>query len=180
MIRKLRDSMKGFTLMEALVSIMLMAILSGIIAVVVGSTFNSMGAVADRKQAMVAGVHAINMFERDLLTMSDDQQLIVADDQQIRFTNNFGRTVEYTVTADSLMRQIIGAGNAEVIAVPVVTDSTTFHYYAQTNTEFTSYPLSAANREATRLIELRLKMDDGNSGVKFISRVFPENLKILD
>jgi type II secretory pathway pseudopilin PulG len=166
--------------MEMLVSIVLLSILSGIIAVVIGSTFATMGAVAERKKAVMDGAHAINMFQRDLLTMQDSTQLLVADDQQIRFTNNFGRTIEYTVDGDSLKRQIVGVGSAEIVVAPIDNATTSFHYYSQSNSEFTSYPLSSTNRGNTRLFELQLEVDDGGSGVYFLARVFPENLKITE
>ncbi len=175
---RIRDN-SGFTLVEMLVGIILAGILIGIISVMVASTFRTMSEVSIRKKVVMDGAAAIALVQREVMTIRHSDSLLIADDDQLKFTNTWGHTIDYTITADSLHRSVDG-GTAQIVATPIASGSTTFHYYDSSNTELTSVPLDASNRAAVQLFEFRLNMTDRSSTIGFLARIFPENYRIVE
>lgn len=173
------ENSRGFTLIEAIVAVILMGIISGLIATVIATTIDTLADVRDRARIVTSGASAIAFFEREVRMMGADTALLIADDDQLRFNDRWGNTIEYTISSGKLYRQIVGVGSAQVQATPIVTANCSFLYYKIDNSELSSIPLGSSDRQDTRLIELRLVLDDGQSGIPYLVRVFPENLKVV-
>ncbi|MCF6237572.1 MAG: type II secretion system GspH family protein [Candidatus Marinimicrobia bacterium] len=174
------NSVGGFTLIELIISIGLMAIISGLLASIIAVNFNVLSEVSDRKKTVTRGMLAINLFQRDSGMLTDSTNIMIADDQQYRFNDKYGNTWEYTITSTNLTRQEVGVGSAMILATPVVNAATQFTYYSAGNTELSSTPLSESDRKLIRLIKLTLTMDDGGDGVALMAIVYPENLNIYN
>ncbi len=170
----------GFTLIELIISMLLMAIVSGLLASIIAVNFKTMSDVSDRKKMVTRGMLAVNMFERELGMLKDSTNLVIADDQQLQFNDKYGNTWDYSVTLNTLTRQEVGVGSAMILAYPVINADTKFHYYDINNNELSALPLSSTNLKLVRLIKLNLVMDDGNTGIALLGTVYPENLKIYN
>ena len=176
----MNKNMRGFTLMELLISMALMVITAGILASIIALNFNVMEDLSNREKLLTRGMLAITLFERETGMITDSTNIVTADDQQFRFNDKYDNTWEYAVTSLNLTRQEVGVGTAMTLATPVINASTQFQYYAADNSELTSVPLSAANRKLIKLVKLTLVMDDGENGVTLLSGVYPENYKVYN
>ena len=112
--------------------------------------------------------------------ITDSTNIVIADDQQLKFNDKYSNTWEYVVTASNFTRQEVGIGSAMTLATPVINGSTSFQYFDGDNAELTSTPLGATDLKLVRLIKLKLTMDDGVEGVSLLSIVYPENLNIYN
>ncbi|MEA3286755.1 MAG: prepilin-type N-terminal cleavage/methylation domain-containing protein [Candidatus Marinimicrobia bacterium] len=175
-----RKFASGFTLIELIISIILMGIISGLLASIIAVNFSTMAEISDRKKLVTRGMLAIDLFERELGMLKDSTNLVIADDQQIQFNDKYGNTWDYSVSSATFTRQEVGVGSAITLASPVINADTEFHYFDGDNNELTSLPLSSTNLKLVRLIKLILAMDDGGTGVFLMSIVYPENLKIYN
>lgn len=176
----IRKPHSGYTLIELIISIMLMGIVAGLLASIIAVNFDTLATVSERKKLVTRGMLAINLFERELGMLIDSTNIVTADDQTFRFNDKYGNTWEYAVSSDDLTRQEVGVGSAQVLATPVINASTEFKYFSASNAELSSVPLSEAHRKLVRLVKLVLVMDDGGSGISLMSIVYPENLKIYN
>lgn len=170
----------GFTLIELIISMSLMVIISGILASIIASNFKMLGEVSDRKKMITRGMHAVNLFQREVGMITDSTNITIADDQQFKFNDKYLNTWEYVVTASNFTRQEVGIGSAMILATPVINSSTKFQYFDGDNAELTNIPLGANDLKLVRLIKLKLTMDDGFDGVSLLSIVYPENLNIYN
>jgi prepilin-type N-terminal cleavage/methylation domain-containing protein len=171
---------KGYSLIELIIAMALLAIISGIIATIIGTNFQILDEVSERKKVVTRGMLAVNLFQRELGMLTDSTNIVIADDKQFQFNDKYGNTWEYKITSDEFTRQEIGVGSAMVLASPIVNADTEFKYYAGDNSELSSVPLNAANMKLIRLVKLMLVMDDGFEGVPLMAWVFPENLSIYN
>lgn len=171
---------RAFTLIELIISILLMGIVAGLLASIIAVNFDTLAEVSDRKKLVTRGMLAVNLFQRELGMLIDSTSIVTADDQQFRFNDKYGNTWEYKVTSNSFTRQEVGVGSAMALATPVVNADTKFTYIAADNSELSSVPLNDADRRLVRLVKLVLVMDDGNGGIPLLSMVYPENLKIYN
>jgi len=170
----------GFSLIELIISMSLMVIVSGILAAVIASNFRILEDVSDRKENVIRGLSAINLFQRETGMITDSTNIVIADDQQFRFNDKYGNTWEYAINSSDFTRLEVGIGTAKILATPVLNASTAFHYFGGDNTELTSTPLSATDLKLVRLIKLKLTMDDGYDGVSLLAVVYPENMNIYN
>ncbi len=180
MIRLTHNYRRGYTLIEMIIAIMLMAILSGLLVSIIAVNFNTMAEVSDRKKLVTRGMLAVNLFERELGMLKNTSAIITADAQTFRFSDTYGNTWEYAINGSNLTRQQIGVGTAIILATPVINADTKFSYYAQDNSTLGTLPLSAGNIALITLVKLLLVMDDGNTGIQLLSIVYPENLKFYN
>ncbi len=171
---------RGFTLIELIISMSLMVITSGILASIIAINFDILEEVSERKKLVTRGMLAVNLFQREFGMLTDSTNISYANSQQFKFNDKYGNTWEYKVTSSNFTRQEVGAGSAQTLASPVINADTKFKYYDGSNTELTSFPLSATNLKLVRLVKLVLVMDDGANGVSLMSIVYPENMKIYN
>jgi len=171
---------RGYTLIELIISILLMGIVASLLASIIAVNFDTLAEVSNRKKLVTRGMLAVNLFQRELGMLIDSTNFVIANDQQLQFNDKYGNTWEYKITSNEFTRQEIGVGTAKVLAAPVVHANTEFTYYAADNSVLASTPLSEANRKLIRLVKLVLVMDDGDSGIPLLSVVYPENMKIYN
>ena len=170
----------GFSLIELIIAMSLIAILSGILASIIGLNFKIMGEVSDRKKLITRGSQAVTLFERELGLLIDSTNIVTADDQQLKFTDKNDNTWEYLMTSSNFTRQEVSVGSALTLANPIINADSKFYYYDGDNVELTSLPLSSTNLKLVRLIKLVLVMDDGQGGASLIASVYPENMKVYN
>jgi len=175
-----KNTRKGFTFIELIVSMTLMVITAGMLASIIALNFNILEDISDREKLLTRALLSTTLFEREVGMLIDSTNIVVADDQQFRFNDKYGYTFEYAVTSSNLTRQVIGVGSALTLASPVINASTKFQYYGADNAELTNVPLSETNRKLVKLVKFKLVMDNGGDGVSLISGVYPENYKVYN
>ncbi len=174
-----KRSNRGFTLIELIIAISLMAILSGVLANIISTNFKTMSNVSDRKKLVTRGMLAINLFQRELGMLVDSTSIALAENRDFQFTDKYGRTIRYFVSTNNGLTRTVGGGSQQILATPVIRNGTKFKYLDAQNNAL-SEPLNAADLLKVRLIHLILTMDDGFDGISLMMRVYPENLKIYN
>jgi len=174
-----KQSNRGFSLIELIISMVLMGILSGIMASVISGNIKIMSNVSDRKKLVTQGMLAVNLFQRELGMLVDSTSVILADNRDLQFIDKFGRTLRYRVLGTKLTRTEVGVGTEQILASPLIRSDSKFKYLNAAN-DVLAEPLSAANLKNVRLVHLILTMDDKFEGIPIMMRVYPENLKIYN
>ncbi|MFQ6613147.1 MAG: prepilin-type N-terminal cleavage/methylation domain-containing protein [Fidelibacterota bacterium] len=168
----------GFTLVEMIIWIVLIAIIGGVTAMVVATQFKAVSAVEGRKAIVIDGSSSTRKFTRDFAHLPDNQSLTLAKSDQIEFFTNQGFTVQYKLGNGLLSRQIIGQGGLQILSKNVDIQTSAFNYYDKQNNLLTGFPLSANNRKKVWRVELVLTLVNGDEIILNKADVFPENLKI--
>ncbi|NQV14451.1 type II secretion system protein [bacterium] len=164
----------SFTLFELILSITLMGIVSGLLSSIIAINFSTMSDVSDRKKLITRGLLAINLFQREFGMLKKTDDILVAAAKQLKFTDAYGNTWDYTISGNSLNREEVGGGAGPLtLATPVLTADTEFNYFAEDNS-------IASSIAQIRLVKLMLVMDDANTGIPLMSIVYPENMKVYN
>lgn len=172
----MRRRIAGFTLIEMIISIILISIVSGLLASIIGVNFKILSNISDRKKLITRGLQAAELFRREAGLIKSTSFILTATDTHFRFTDPYGNTWEYVLTGTTLTRQQVGVGSAMLLATPILGASSSFSYTGADNSDLGSSPtLSQIN-----LITLKLVMDDGESGTTLLTAVYPENFKIFN
>jgi len=172
------EKQKGFTLIELIIGVILLAIVSGISMLVVATGFQVVGDFQARKNIIIDGSNAITKFTRDYSHLTEKSKLLLADAKKIQFSNTQNQTLEYELTNGKLYRKVIGQPVSQIMATNVNVTTSAFHYFNNNNGELTTLPLSAVSREAVWMVELVLVLENGSESIRYIADVFPENLKL--
>jgi len=170
---RLRNKHTGFTLMELVISMTMMVIVSGLLASIIAVNFNIITDVSDRKKLVSRGLLSVNLFQRELGMIKTTDDILVAGEKQLKFSDTYGNTWDYVISGTSLTRQEVSVGSPQILSSPVIYADTKFSYFAEDNTE------TSVIADIT-LVKLMLVMDDGNTGIPLMSVVYPENFKFYN
>lgn len=170
---------QGFTMIEAIISIMLIGILSGIVAMVLNASFKIVAGVQNRKTMLIDGSISINKFSREYGHIVDENSLQYANEKKIRFNIGQGITLEYELDNDKLYRKIVGQGQRQILTQSVIVASSVFKYFERNNMQLSNVPLSAQDQKKVWMVELILNLSGQEQTISFLADVFPENLKIV-
>jgi type II secretory pathway pseudopilin PulG len=173
MLAFLKKNASGFTLMELTISMVMMVIVSGLLASIIAVNFSVMSDVSDRKKLVTLGLSAVNLFQREAGMIKKTADILVASENQFKFLDAYGNTWDYVISSNSLQRQQVGVGSAQILASPAISADTKFTYYAEDNTATTVIA-------DIKLVKLMLVMDDGAGGIPVMSIVYPENFKFYN
>ncbi len=173
-------SRAAYTLIELIIAMTILGLLSGVLVSIISVNFNVMTQVSDRKKLITRGMLATNLFQRELGMLKTTDNILIADDQQLKFSDAYGNTWEYLITGNQLTRQEVGVGSAQILASPIINAESEFSYYAQDNSGLTSTPLNGANRGLVTLVKLNLVMDYNGDGIVLMAIVYPENFKVFN
>lgn len=170
---------QGFTMVEAIIGIMLIGILSGIVAMVLNASFKIAAGIQNRKTMLIDGSISINKFSREYGHVVDENSLQYANEKKIRFNIGQGITLEYELDNDKLYRKIVGHGQRQILTQSVVVASSVFKYFERNNNQLTNVPLSADDQKKVWIVEFTLNLSGQEQTIAFLADVFPENLKIF-
>ena len=172
----MKRQIQGFTLMELIISIMLMAIMTGLLASIIAVNFDTLERISQRKKLITRGLLATELFRREAGSIRNTDDITVASATSFRFLDAYNNTWEYAISGSTLTRQQVGVGSAMTLAAPIIGASSVFRYIAEDNSDLgTSPTISQINR-----VELKLIMDDGQNGTALLSAVYPENFKVFN
>jgi len=165
----------GVTLIELIITLTLIAILSGVIGFMVASAFRTIDHAQRRKVISIDGTHAAEIFRRDMNVLKDANSLIFAGSQRIQFTTSTNQTIEYQIANGYLYRRFVGQGSAHVLAKSVNLGNSGFEYYDMTNSALNDVPLSVQDRQNVWMVNLFIQMVNINDVILFNATVFPKN-----
>lgn len=94
----------GFTLVELVLAILILAIIFAILAPVLKTGFNSYFLRLDTVQADWQGRVALARATRELRDIRSPADLTIAPSTQITFVDTSGNTIQYSLSGDKLMR----------------------------------------------------------------------------
>ncbi|NHZ85695.1 MAG: prepilin-type N-terminal cleavage/methylation domain-containing protein [Planctomycetia bacterium] len=166
---------KGVTLIELIITMSLIAILSGIVGFMIASAFKTIDHMQRRKVIAIDGAHASEMFRRDMSLMKNASSLLYAGSQRLQFITAADQTIEYQIANGYLYRTILGQGDAHILAKAVNTTNNGFQYFNSENTALTSLPLQVNDRNNVWMITLYFEMVNFDETIHFNSTVFPKN-----
>jgi type II secretory pathway pseudopilin PulG len=163
--RKCRRSSAGFTLIEAILSIVVISAVSMALGRIMITGMNSYNLIDDRRDALQQARLAVNFISSELETIANPSTDISAiSANSITFIDDGGATVTYTYSGGTLMR------DADVLASNVVSP-TGFAYY-------TALGVTTTNPLLVYRIHLDVSVQSSNPShgvVTIVSNVFLRN-----
>lgn len=166
----------GFTLVEAVISIVIIGILSSGIAVFLLDALEGWRDVSYRKDATQLARVAVDRMTREMRNIerkpNNKGNITYASDQMITFTDIKGNSVtfQWGGTGNPLQR------NSNILIDSSNMNNLALGYYDAANIPITSFPLSLADREKIKRISIQLTAIEGNENVKMNEQVTLRNL----
>lgn len=173
---------EGVTLIELMVAMALTMLIATAIYNVYGSSAKNMqmSFVRNRDREIVS--NASHVIQRDLrgITVSTNfESVALADDKNITFytdsdSDDLPEKISYTLANSTLTRRLYQPDNdvspytynsepAMSVLADDVTNTGAFSYYSDFSTTMTSLPLSSADRQKIRIVEILLAVDSNGS-----------------
>lgn len=171
-------SVGGYTLMEMLISIVLIGVLSSVIAFTITNAFRAIDHAQRRKNLALEGTYSSETFRRDMSLAKDSLSFFAATNKLVRFKTANNQTVEYQLANSYLYRSITGLGNASVLAGNVNINNSQFSYYDRNDNVLSPLPLSSTNRQEIWTVKLTLQLDYLSESMIFDTPVFVKNFHI--
>jgi len=166
---------KGYTLIELIVSVVLISIVSSILVYVMGSIAQVIQENRTKKELILDGYNATSKFVREFEIIDDEGDIVIGNLNQIRFISNVGGvyyTIQYQFVGSELQRTV----DAGAPAIVSTNASGTFEYYQKDFVQITP-PLSLAQLLTVRHVRLNLTLSSGGNSYSYIADVFPENYR---
>ncbi len=168
----------GYTMMELLISIVLIGVLSTVISFTLVNAFKAIDHAQRRKDLALDGTHAAETFRRDMSLAKDSLSFYQASDKLVRFKAANNQIVEYQLSHTYLYRSITGIGGPSVLAGNVNVTNSSFHYFDRNDNELNPTPLSAEKRQEIWSVKLTLQLDYLTESMIFDTPVFIKNFHI--
>ena len=167
----------GFTLIELIVTTVIMGIVSTILVYLLVTIFGTLQENRIKKQLLMDGYNATTKFVREFELVNNETNLAIATASQIQFNTVIGgviTTITYQIVGNQLQRRV-GVGAPGVISTNITGQ---FEYFQKSHFNMPS-PLGLPNRLITRRVRLTLNMFDnqGNRNYTYIADAFPENYR---
>lgn len=173
-IRKNND---GFTLIELIVSTVLIGIVASLLVYIMVSIIGVLGDNRVRKQLLMDGYNATSKFIREFELVDNETDLLLGYSNQIQFITNIDGTyftMTYLISGTDLYRTV-GSGSTVLISPNV---SGQFEYYAKDHTSIPTPLTTSAQLRSVRRVRLVLNMLSGGSTVYvYAVDAFPENYR---
>lgn len=168
-------SERGYTLIELIVSIVLIGIVSTIVASVLVSIMSVLKENKVEKELLLDGYNATAKFVREFELITDESDLLVGNSNQVQFNTTIDGvtyTIQYQFTGTELQRRV-GMGSLVTICTNA---SGSFEYY-QKNLTLISTPLSNPQLNTVRRVRLIITMSAGSFNYTYTADAFPENYR---
>ncbi len=173
----IKNKSDGYTLIELVVTTVIVGIVSTILVYLLVSIFSSLQENRMKKQLLMDGYNATIKFVREFELVNNEPNLTIATANQIQFNTVIGgviTTITYQIVGNELQRRV-GVGALVVISTNIAGQ---FEYYQKNHTQVVP-PLNGAQRLTVRRVRLVLNMLDnfGNRNYTYVSDAFPENYR---
>jgi prepilin-type N-terminal cleavage/methylation domain-containing protein len=165
----------GYTLIELVISIVLIGIISSILAYIMVSISGVLQNNRIKKELLLDGYNATARFVREFELVDDESDLLIAGSSQMSFNtiiDGVGYTISYQFSGDELQRRV--DSGSFVAVCDNVTGS--FVYYQKNHLTITP-PLSNPQMLTVRRVRLNLNLAGGAVSYDFAADAFPENYR---
>jgi prepilin-type N-terminal cleavage/methylation domain-containing protein len=160
---------KGLTLIELVMTIVIVGILLGVLSFSVKGIMDMWNFWSFRSEVVSQGRVAVMRMVREIRQVRNETSIFIADRSSMQFNDTNNQTVDYSLSGSDLIR------NGNVLARGV--NNLTFSYYNITNAELAPLPLNAASRPEIYVIGITLKITSGDQNKTLETRVYPRNLQ---
>ena len=173
----IRKKSEGYTLIELIVSMVLIAVVSSILVYILVSIIDVLQENRVRKQLLMDGYNATAKFVREFELIDNESDLLIGYFDQIQFITNIDGsyyTLTYQIINNELQRSV-GSGPFVTLCTNI---SGQFEYYSK-DLSLISTPLSIAQLYTVRRVRLILNMLNDIGEIEYIYTVdaFPENYR---
>ncbi len=173
----IKNKSDGYTLIELVVTTVIVGIVSTILVYLLVSIFGTLQENRIKKQLLMDGYNATIKFVREFELVNNEPNLTIATANQIQFNTIIGgviTTITYQIIGNELQRRV-GVGAPVVISTNITGQ---FEYFQKSHFNMPP-PLGPPNRLRTRRVRLTLNMFDnqGNRNYTYVADVFPENYR---
>lgn len=168
-----RSARGGFTLIELVVSITIGVIISGIAGMLIWNASRQRAEIAARCDLIEMGSATLEVMLRHLREipqdggLAGDAQIDIATATEIRFDGN---NIGFRLDAGTVETTLDGGSNWYPLAVDV--SGLTIAYFQGDGTELNSFPLSQADRENVRRIQVDLQMSRSSQNTRLRCAVY--------
>ena len=178
-MKKFPRHIRGFTLIEMIMSIVVIAIVGVITAVTIYVGVESyllasrrMGLTQEARGALVRMVREIRGLDKRM-SGSNMVGIITANVSTFRFLDGSNNDITFDKSGTTLRRSGDAQATWDVLANNV--SALTFKYYDSSNAELTSVPLSQSNINNIRWLSAEVTLTSAGQSVKMRSQVFPRD-----
>ncbi len=173
----IKNKSDGYTLIELVVTTVVVGIVSTILVYLLVSIFGTLQENRMRKQLLMDGYNATIKFVREFELINNEPNLTLATANQVQFNTVISTvltTITYQIVGNELQRSV-GTGALVVLSTNVTGQ---FQYFLKNQTQITP-PLNSGQRLTVRRVRLVLNMQDnqGNTNYTYIADAFPENYR---
>lgn len=167
--------MKGHTLIELVTVIILVGIVSGLFAVLINQVIETYAFVVVREDILSETDLAVERMTREIRHIKDSLNIYRADATEFQFADTDDNIIDFRQDGTSIFRaEGIAGTNGDLLAEDV--SGLTFRYWDENNAELSAIPLSAADRQLIKRIEISTQMQRQNQDVRVDTQVYPRNL----
>lgn len=164
----------GFTLIEILISIILVSILAGLSAPLMSFTIEAIDFHFARMDMDQSSNLAMARLSREIRRIRDDASVVSATAAQFEFVNLDGNQIRYTQAVNSITRTE-NAGVAASLADHV--QSLTFTYYDDSNAVIGAPLTGLGINTNIRRVQIHILFQDGTETLPIELQVQPRNLR---
>lgn len=162
-MRNLLQNQKGFSLLELILVIAIIAVVAGILARFLVQGMDIYDFVDDRKSLIRESRRSVYFMNRDFRQVKS-QGVSVATATQIQYTNYDDNQITYQYSDNEIMRN----GNT------LSEDVSAFQFrYLRADGGYMSLPVTGDSLDFIWNIESEFTIDDGNYSRRFVVRVYP-------
>ena len=164
----------GFTLIELVMTILILGILAGVGIPLTGSLIDSMAYSIYRKDLSEQAEVILRRISREMRRLKDSQSVITADGTTYRFVDIDNNTIQFTLNGTDLEREL--NGQTDILAVGV----TAFNLsYLDDQENVITTPSVGVQGTNIKLIDISVTLAAGGSTIYYRTRIRPRNITHL-
>jgi prepilin-type N-terminal cleavage/methylation domain-containing protein len=158
------DKQQGFTLIELVMVIVILAIITGMSSLLLSQGFNAFFTSEDVLDAQWQGQIAIQRMARDIQLIRSPADISTATSSQLSYTDINNNSISYTLSGSNLT--LTKNSSAQVLAEGV--NSLTFTYYNNSGS-------APASNSAIRYINISIVVTQNNANYSLTTTIYPRN-----
>ena len=164
----------GLTLIELVMTILILGILAGVGIPLTGSLIDSMAYSIHRKDLSEQAEVVLRRVSREMRRLKDNQSVITADGTTYRFIDIDNNTVQFTLNGTDLEREL--NGQTDILAAAVTAFGLS---YLDDQENVIATPTVGAQGTDIKLIDISMTLAANGSTIYYRTRIRPRNVTHL-